>query len=257
MMQLENIVLKKQQNIATITINHPPVNAWDWATIQDFEKALDTVENDQEVRVVIITGAGDKCFSAGFDVSDAGNSQKTSPKARELWRRIDRFPKPVIAAINGYALGGGLELAMCCQFRIMVEAPEARVGLTELNLGIIPGWGGTQRLPLLVGKAKALDMILFSKKIGATEAREAGLVNHVSAPGRLMEDALALAEKLAKRPPIAVSCVLRSIAAGTYEGLDAGLKVEEEGSKIVGQSEDCKEGFSAFLKKREPKFKGK
>lgn len=256
-MQLENIILTKQKYLAIIAIDHPPVNAWNWATMQDFEKALDDVENDHNVRVVIITGAGEKCFSAGFDVSDAGNSHKTSPKARELWRRIDRFPKPVIAAINGYALGGGLELAMCCQFRIMVDAPEAMVGLTELNLGIIPGWGGTQRLPLLVGKAKALNMILFSRKIGATEALEAGLIDQVSTPGQLMDDALALAEKLAKRPPVAVNCVLRSIAAGAYEGLDAGLKVEEEGSKTVGQSEDCKEGFSAFLEKRKPVFKGK
>jgi enoyl-CoA hydratase/carnithine racemase len=139
----------------------------------------------------------------------------------------------------------------------MVNTPEAMVGLTELNLGIIPGWGGTQRLPLLVGKAKALDMILFSRKISATEALEAGLVNQISAPGHLMEDARALAEKLAARPPLAVSCVLRAIAAGAYEGLDAGLKIEEEGSQIVGQSEDCKEGFSAFLEKREPVFRGK
>ncbi len=256
-MQLDNIILTKQKYMATITINHPPVNAWNWATMQDFEQALDAVENDSDVRVVILTGAGEKCFSAGFDVSDAGNAHQTSPKARQLWRRIDRFPKPVIAAINGYALGGGLELAMCCQFRIMVNTPEAMVGLTELNLGIIPGWGGTQRLPLLVGKAKALDMILFSRKISATEALEAGLVNQVSTPGRLMDDARALAEKLATRPPLAVSCVLQAIAAGTYEGLDAGLKVEEEGSKIVGQSDDCKEGFSAFLEKRKPEFKGK
>ena len=256
-MKLKNIILTKKNFIGIITLNHPPVNAWNWATMQDFERALDDVENDHDVRVVIITGAGEKCFSAGFDVSDTANAPKTSPKARQLWRRIDRFPKPVIAAINGYALGGGLELAMCCQFRIMVNAPEAMVGLTELNLGIIPGWGGTQRLPLLVGKTKALEMILFSKKIGATEALEAGLVNQLSAPGRLMDDTLALAEKLAKRPPLAVSCILRSIAAGTYEGLDAGLKVEEDGSRFVGQSEDCKEGFSAFLEKREPVFKGK
>jgi len=256
-MELENIILEKKKHIGIMTINPPPVNAWNWATMQDFEKALDAFENDQVVRVVIITGAGEKCFSAGFDISDAGNAHKTSPKARELWRRIDRFPKPVIAAINGYALGGGLELAMCCQFRIMVDAPEAKVGLTELNLGIIPGWGGSQRLPMLVGKAKALDMILFSRKISATEALEAGLVNQVSTTGRLMDDTLAFAEKLAKRPPVAISCVLRAIAAGAYEGLDAGLKVEEEGSQTVGQSEDCQEGFSAFLEKREPEFKGK
>jgi enoyl-CoA hydratase/carnithine racemase len=255
-MQIENVILAKAEFLATVTINHPPVNAWNWATMQDFERVLDDVENDHSVRVVIITGAGDKCFSAGFDISDADNAHKTSPKARELWRRIDRFPKPVIAAINGYALGGGLELAMCCQFRIMVNTPEAMVGLTELNLGIIPGWGGTQRLPLLVGKAKALDMILFSKKISATEALEAGLVNQISAPDQLMDDVLAFAEKLAKRPPVAVSCVLQAIAAGAYEGLDSGLKVEEKGSKHVGQSEDCKEGFSAFLEKRKPEFRG-
>lgn len=225
--------------------------------MREFEKALDDVEKDQNVRVVIITGAGEKCFSAGFDVGDAANAEKTSPKARQLWRRIDRFDKPVIAAINGYALGGGLELAMCCHFRIMVDTPQAMVGLTELNLGIIPGWGGTQRLPMLVGKTKALEMILFSKKMSAAEALAAGLVNQLSAPGKLMADAIALAEKLAERPPVAVGCVLRSMAAGIYEGLDAGLKVEEEGSKIVRESEDCKEGFTAFLEKRKPVFKGR
>lgn len=256
-MELENIILTKQAHVAVITINHPPVNTWNWATMQDFEKTLDSVEKDPDVRAVVITGSGEKCFSAGFDVSDVGNAHKTSPKARELWRRIDRFPKPVIAAINGHALGGGLELAMCCQFRIMVDTPEARVGLTELNLGIIPGWGGTQRLPLLAGKAAALNMILFSRKLDAAEALEAGLVNQISQPDRLMDDAMAFAEKLAKRPPIAVSCVLKAMAAGAYEGLDAGLKTEEEGSVLVGQSEDCKEGFSAFLEKREPVFKGK
>lgn len=256
-MELENIIVTNKETISIITINHPPVNAWNWATIQAFEKALDAVETDQNVRVVIITGAGDKCFSAGFDVGDAGNADKASPKARELWRRVDRFAKPVIAAINGYALGGGLELAMCCQFRIMVNAPQAMLGLTELNLGIIPGWGGTQRLPLLVGKTKALEMILFSKKVSAIEALEAGLVNQLSAPGQLMDDALALAEKLAERPPVAVRCVLQAIAAGAYEGLDPGLKVEEKGSKIVRQSEDCKEGFKAFLEKRKPIFKGR
>jgi enoyl-CoA hydratase/carnithine racemase len=256
-MKLENIILTKKNTIGIITINHPPVNAWNWATTREFEKAVDEVEQDQNVRVVIITGAGKKCFSAGFDVSDAGNAQKTSPKARELWRRIDRFAKPVIAAINGYALGGGMELAMCCQFRIMVNEPEAMLGLTELNLGLIPGWGGTQRLPLLVGKTKALEMILLSQKIGAAAALKAGLINQLSTPDRLMDDTLALAEKLAERPPLAVRYVLKSMAAGTYEGLDEGLKVEEQGSKIVRQSEDCKEGFSAFLEKRRPAFKGR
>ena len=255
-MELENIKVEKKDHIAVITIDHPPANAWNMATMLDFEKAVDDVENDKDVRVVVLTGAGEKCFSAGFDVSDAANSNVTSPKGRELWRRIDRFPKPVIAAINGFALGGGLELALCCQFRIMADGPKVMLGLTELNLGIIPGWGGTQRLPLVVGKAKALDMMLFSRKIGAKEALEIGLVNQIAAPENLMQDVLAFAGKLAQRPPIAVSCVLKAIAAGSYKGLDEGLRVEAEGSQVVGKSKDCVEGFSAFLEKRDPVFTG-
>ncbi|MBW2613464.1 MAG: enoyl-CoA hydratase/isomerase family protein [Deltaproteobacteria bacterium] len=255
-MELENIKLEKKDHIALITIDHPPANAWNLATMLDFEKVVDDVEADKDVRVVILTGAGEKCFSAGFDVSDAANSHETSPKGRELWRRIDRFPKPVIAAINGFALGGGLELALCCQFRIMADAPKVMLGLTELNLGIIPGWGGTQRLPLVVGKARALDMMLFSKKIGAKEALDIGLVNQISTPENLMKDVFEFAGKLAQRPPIAVGCVLKAIAAGSYEGLDEGLRIEIEGSKTVGESKDCIEGFTAFLEKRAPVFKG-
>ncbi len=146
---------------------------------------------------------------------------------------------------------------MCCQFRIMADGPKVMLGLTELNLGIIPGWGGTQRLPLIVGKAKALDMILFSKKINAKEALEIGLVNQISPPEKLMEDVFEFAEKLAQRPPIAVSCVLKAIAAGSYEGLDEGLAIETKGSAVVGQSSDCIEGFTAFLEKRDPVFTGK
>lgn len=255
-MELENIKIEKKDHIALITIDHPPANAWNLATMLDFEKVIDDVENDKDVRVVILTGAGEKCFSAGFDVSDAANGPKTSALGRDLWRRIDRFPKPVIAAINGFALGGGLELALCCQFRIMADAPKVMLGLTELNLGIIPGWGGTQRLPLVVGKARALDMMLFSKKIGAQEALEIGLVNQISTPKSLMADVYAFAGKLAQRPPIAVSCVLKAIAAGSYEGLDEGLRVENEGSRTVSQSKDGVEGFTAFLEKRDPVFTG-
>jgi len=225
-MNYENIILEKRGNVSIVTINHPPANAWNLATMEEFEKVIDTLEQDKEPRVIIITGAGEKSFSAGFDVSDAANASKTSPKGKALWTRIDRFSKPIIAAINGFAFGGGLELAMACHFRIMVDHPKVTVGLTELNLGIIPGWGGTQRLPLLVGRSKALDMILFSKRIGAQEAMKIGLVNQVCAPGKLMEDALAFAQKLAERPPIAISCVLKAMAAGVYEGLEQGLRVE-------------------------------
>jgi enoyl-CoA hydratase/carnithine racemase len=252
----KNIILEKRENISIVTINHPPANAWNLVTMEEFEKVIDAVEQDKETRVVIITGAGEKSFSAGFDVSDAANAAKTSPKGKALWTRIDRFPKPIIAAINGFAFGGGLELAMACHFRIMVDHPKVTVGLTELNLGIIPGWGGTQRLPLLVGRSTALDMILFSKRIGAQEAMKIGLINQISAPGKIIEDALAFAQKLAERPPIAVSCVLKAMAAGLYEGLEQGLRVEDEGTARVSQSKDCIEGFTAFLEKRQPIFKG-
>ncbi len=256
-MEFENIILEKKEHIAIVTLDHPPVNAWDLGTAQDFKKAIADVENDENIRVVIITGGGEKSFSAGFDIKDAANGEKIGEIVRALWVRIDRFPKPVIAAINGFAMGGGLELALCCQFRLMADAPEVTVGLTELNLGIIPGWGGTQRLMRVVGKAKALDMILFSKRIGAREALEIGLINKASAPEKLMNEALEFANVLAQRPPIAVGCVLKAISAGEYEGIEQGLKVENDGTKTVSQSEDCIEGFTAFLEKRKPVFKGK
>ena len=256
-MAYNNLVIEKKDHIAILTLNHPPVNAWNLGLMEDFEKAVDEIENDSEVRVLILTGAGEKCFSAGFDVSDAANSHITSPKGRDIWTRLDRFSKPVIAAINGFAMGGGLELALSCHFRIMIDDPKATVGLTELNLGIIPGWGGTQRLTRIVGKAKALDMILFSKRIDAKEALSIGLINQVSTKDKLMDDAIAFAEVLAKRPPLAVGAVLRAVSAFDYNGLEAGLKVEEEGSAIVAKSKDCVEGFTAFLEKREPVFTGK
>ena len=256
-MSYDNLTLEKKDHIAILTLNHPPVNAWNLGLMEDFEKAVDEIENDSEVRVLILTGAGEKCFSAGFDVSDAANSHITSPKGRDIWTRLDRFSKPVIAAINGFAMGGGLELALSCHFRIMIDDPKATVGLTELNLGIIPGWGGTQRLTRIVGKAKALDMILFSKRIDAKEALSIGLINQVSTKDKLMDDAIAFAEVLAKRPPLAVGAVLRAVSAFDYNGLEVGLKVEEEGSAIVAKSKDCIEGFTAFLEKREPVFTGK
>jgi enoyl-CoA hydratase/carnithine racemase len=254
--EYENIILEKRDRISTIFINHPPVNAWNLATLEDFEKALNEVEHDKETRVVIITGSGEKYFSAGFDVTDTANASKSGPKGRDLWMRVDRFSKPVIAAINGFALGGGLELAMACHFRIMADDPSVTVGLTELNFGIIPGWGGTQRLPRLVGLAKALDMILFSKRISAHEALEVGLVNGVSLPGKLMVDVLDFAKTLAERPPIALGYVLKAISAGVYGGLEQGLKVEADGAELVRGTKDRIEGFNAFLEKRAPVFKG-
>ena len=254
---MDRILIEKKDHIAVLTINHPPANTWDLETMEDFEKAVDNVAHDSDIWVVVITGSGEKCFSAGFDVKDAANGHITGPKGRKLWTKLDRFEKPVIAAINGFALGGGLELALSCHFRIMADGPKVFTGLTELNLGIIPGWGGTQRLTQVVGKAMAMDMILFSKTVNAKEALEMGLVTKITPPEKLMEEALAFAASLAKRPAIAVGCVLKAISSGIYEGLDKGLMVEEEGSARVMSSDDCREGFTAFIEKRPPVFTGK
>jgi enoyl-CoA hydratase/carnithine racemase len=253
---LTEILLEKTGQIGKIILDHPPANAWNLAAMKSFKNALDQVENDPEVRAVIITGAGEKFFSAGFDVSDPADPAETSHMGRTLWKRVDRFSKPTIAVINGYALGGGLELAMACHFRLMIDSPNVSLGLTELNRGIIPGWGGTQRLPRLVGRAKALDMILFSRRIGSQEALASGLVNEVKPAGELMNSAIELAEALARRPPIAVRCVLEAMAAGLYEGLEAGLRVEEQGAITVRGTRDRAEGFAAFREKREPVFTG-
>jgi enoyl-CoA hydratase/carnithine racemase len=256
-MTQKNIHLEKKDAIRIITIDHPPANAWNLATTQEFEQVLDRVERDPDTRVVVITGAGEKCFSAGFDVSDTDNASQTNRLICELWTRVDRFSKPTIAAINGLALGGGCELAIACHFRIMVDHPKAKIGLPELNLGVIPGWGGTQRMSRLIGKARALDLILFSKVLKAPEALGIGLVNQLSTPGQLMDDALKFAGRLAERPPIAVSYVLKAMAVGDYEGIDAGLKVELESAQTLVQTEDAREGLTAFLEKRDPVFTGK
>lgn len=245
------------RQIAVVRIDHPPANTWDLETLVQFEDAMDRVAADRDLRVAVITGSGEKCFSAGLDVTDSVNAADISDKARKTWRKIDRFSKPVIAAMNGHALGGGLELALGCHFRVLVDSPKVMVGLTELDIGIIPGWGGTQRLARIVGRGKALEMILLSSRLNPRQALEVGLVNQLAAPGELMTITLALARQLADRPPIAVKWVLDAMAAGLYEGLDAGLGIEANGSAAVRVTEDRNEGFAAFLEKRKAVFKGK
>ena len=253
-MAYENIVLEKKGYIGVLTLNRPPANSVNLATLEEIDGALDELESDKGMRVVIITGAGEKGFSAGFDVSDAANADKVGPRGQEVWTKVDRLSKPVIAAINGYAFGGGCELALACTFRLMIEG--AKIGLTELNLGIIPGWGGTQRMPRVVGKAKALELILFSKRLTAAEALEIGLVDRVTTSDEFMKEIFGFAAILAKRPPLAVSAVLKAVNAGLEHGLDEGTKVEMEGSRQVAKSKDAIEGFTAFFEKREPAFKG-
>lgn len=255
-MAYQNLLVEKSQNVCLITLNHPPVNAWNLAMMEEFEAAVTAADADNDIRVLVITGAGEKCFSAGFDIKDAANALKISSIGKALWTRLDRFSKPVIAAINGFALGGGFELTLSCHFRIMVDNPKATVGLTELNLGIIPGWGGTQRLTRLAGRSKALEMILFSKRLNAQEALALGLINATASAETLLDETMAMARILAGRPPLAVASVLKAMTALDYEDMTAGLKAEHEGNLVVAESKDRLEGFTAFLEKRDPVFKG-
>ncbi|MCG8634221.1 MAG: enoyl-CoA hydratase-related protein [Desulfobacterales bacterium] len=256
-MELENIILEKKDQIALLTLNHPPVNTFNLSTLKDMEKAVEEVENDSGCRVMIITGGGKKGFSAGFDVSDAANGDEMLVRGHQLWRKIELFPKPVIACLNGFAFGAGCELALCCHFRIMENKAGSKIGLPELNLGMIPAWGGTQRLPRLVGKPKALEMILFSKKVTPEEALEIGLVSQVAQEGMALEDSMALASVIVKRPPIAVAGALKTIGMSLDVGIDEGLRAEMEEMKRIQKSADLIEGFQAFMEGREPEFQGK
>ena len=254
-MDYKTITIETKDHVCLLTINRLPVNAVNMELRVDFDNALNEIENDKDIRVLVITGSGDRAFSAGWDLKDIANAKK-GPDASDMWTRIDRFPKPVIAAINGFAFGGGCELAMACHFRFMTDSAGAKIGLTELNLGIIPGWGGTQRMTRLVGRSKAMDMMFFSRRLTALEAKEIGLIDRVCKSNELMNEVMDFATELSTRPPIAVSCVLKCITTGMDKGIDEGLKAEKESTEIVSQSEDAKEGVTAFLQKREPEFKG-
>jgi len=255
-MAYENLDIQIDNSIATVTINRPPVNSVNLATIQEMDKALDELAENKDVRVIILTGSGEKSFSAGFDVSDAANAAKAGEEGQRVWTKVFRYTKPVIAAVNGFAFGGGCELALACHFRLMSDAPKAKIGLTELNLGIIPGWGGTQRMTVLVGRTKALELMLFSKRLTAEEAFQIGLVDKVCAADKLLDEAREMASKLVNRPPLGVASVLKAVATGIDWGFDEGLKAELEGTKLVSGSQDAVEGFTAFFEKRDPVFKG-
>ena len=254
-MEYKNIIVSTSDFITTITLNRPPMNSVNLGIREEFFDAVNAIEKSKETRAVIITGAGEKGFSAGMDVSDIANITK-GPNGNEIMNAISRSTKPYIAAINGHALGGGCETAIACHFRIMADNPKAFIGLPEVNLGITPGWGGIQRLPRLIGKSKALDIILFSKRLSAQEALAIGLVDKVVPPADLMKEATALAAALAKRPPLAIAAVLEGMAVGLDKGFDEGLKLDMEWSKRLGQSKDAFEGMTAFLEKRTPKFIG-
>jgi enoyl-CoA hydratase/carnithine racemase len=248
-----------EERVATLTIDHPPVNALNQATLMELNEAVDEVIANPEVKAVVITGGGQMAFVAGADISEfpkiesMEQAKTVSQTVHAIYRKIECAPKPFIAAINGLALGGGLELAMACHMRIIGD--RAKVGQPEINLGIIPGWGGTQRLPRLVGSAKAIELILTGDAITAQEAFRLNLVNKVVPGGEVLKTARDLAKKISQKGAVAVQAALQSTVAGLQQPLDAGLALEAEEFSKVLVSEDAREGAMAFLQKRQPAFK--
>jgi enoyl-CoA hydratase/carnithine racemase len=257
-MAYENLIVEQKENIGIITLNRPPANPINLTVLNELDEVLTKWEKDKAVRAVIITGAGERGFSAGFDLKTAGtpDGEKAMSWGQEVFNHIEKYTKPVIAAINGFALGGGCELAMSCHFRIMLDSEKVFMGQPEIDRGIIPGWGGTQRLPRLVGKTKALEMLLLGTRANAPEALSIGLITRVSQPGQLMNDAQELAGTLAKKAPVAVQIILDAVTRGLETTTDQGVKIELEGSQRVSKTKDAMEGAIAFIEKREPHFTG-
>jgi enoyl-CoA hydratase len=257
----KTLIYEKKDNIGLLTINRPEkLNALSNELIEELARFLDAVQSDGEIRVLVITGAGEKAFVAGADIQelvdrDAILGRQVSRTRQEVFSRIENLPIPVIAAVNGYALGGGLELALACSIRICSE--KAQFGAPEVKLGIIPGDGGTQRLPRLVGLGRAMEMILTGDFIDAQEAFRIGLVNQVISHDELMNRAMGLAEKIAKRPPLAVRYAKEAVNRSQEGDTDSGYALESYLHALTCTTEDKKEGVQAFLEKRKGTFKGK
>lgn len=258
---MSNIKIEKNGSVEIITINRPDkLNALNKATIKELGDAVISAAASSEVTAIIITGSGEKAFVAGADISEFANYSAEEGKAlsqsghSNLFDLIENTQKPVIAAVNGFALGGGLELAMACHMRI--ASTNARMGLPEVSLGVIPGYGGTQRLAQLAGKGKAFEMISTAGMIKADEAYQFGLVNHVVDQENLMDKALEIAHQISKNSSVAIAAAIRAVNAGFEDGVNGFDKEIEEFGNCFG-TEDFKEGTTAFLEKRKPNFPGK
>jgi enoyl-CoA hydratase len=256
----ETIKVEKRGRVAVITVNRPDkLNALSSKVHSEGVAALDELKHDDDVRVVVITGAGEKSFIAGADISEFQDktpvTQRNAFTERSLFNSIDNFPKPVIAMVNGFCLGGGNELAMACDIRIASE--NARFSQPEINLGIMCGGGGTQRLPKLVGEGRALEMVLTGDMIDAATAERYGLVNHVYPSADLEAETMSLAEKIAEKAPIALQLSKEAVKFASRSNLDEGLCREVDLFAICFSTEDKKEGVAAFLEKRKPEFKGR
>ena len=260
MSEYEHLLVEIQEPVALITVNRPNrLNALSRATIKELQRALTEVQARPEVRALILTGAGDRAFIAGADIRelaelDALGAREYSRLGQDLFRQLELFSIPVIAAINGYALGGGLELAMACTLRIAAE--QAKLGLPEVKLGVLPGFGGTQRLPRLIPAGIALEMMLTGEPLTASEARQHGLVSRVVAAADLAAEAEKLAQRIAANAPLAIGFCLEAVRRGSEMGLDAALGLESNLFALACTTQDMKEGTRAFLEKRTPQFQG-
>jgi len=258
---MENVRTENKDGILIITIDRPKVlNALNAQTVDELRQAFVSAREDDSVKCVILTGAGEKAFVAGADISELAQmtpitGKNIAEKGQRTFLSIERFPKPVIGAINGFALGGGCELALACHIRIASE--KAQLGLPEVTLGIIPGYGGTQRMARLLGKGKALELILTGDRIGAAEAERIGLVNKVVPPEELMSVAEEMARKIASRGPLAVRAAVEAVMSGSEMPFAEGQFLEATLFGLLASTEDMKEGMAAFLEKRQANFKGK
>jgi len=260
-MTYENVKTELRDGILFLTVDRPKVlNALNAATVEEIYKVFADARDDDNVKAVIITGAGEKAFVAGADINELAQKtpmtgKETSERGQFIFSFIERFPKPVIAAINGFALGGGCELALACHIRVASE--RAQIGLPEVTLGIIPGYGGTQRMARLLGKAKALELICTGDRVGAAEAERIGLVNKVVPADQLMSAAKEMARKIMSRGPLAIRAAIEAVMSGSEMPMQEGQFLEATLFGLLCASEDTKEGMNAFLEKRPPRFKGK
>ena len=255
------VTVRDAEGVRTLTIDRPErLNALDRQTLEALDAAFAAAAGDEAVRVVVLTGAGPKAFVAGADIAemnqlDAIAAREFSLLGQRLMRRIERMPKPVLAAVNGFALGGGLELAMACHLRIAADS--ARMGQPEINLGLVPGFGGTQRLVRLCGRAAALELCLLGKPIDAARAQQLGLVNRVVPAAELESEVAALAGSLARAAPLALRAILDAVVIGGECALEEGLQFESAQFALLFATEDMREGTTAFLEKRAPQFRNR
>lgn len=258
---MSSIVVELKEYIAVITINRPEaLNAFNYDTLVELQTAIEEIRTNPDVRIVIFTGSGEKAFSVGADLKERKTLSDTEVrrniyKIGEVFSLIDQLPQPTIAAINGFAFGGGMELALACDFRI--ASTGTLMGLTETSLAIIPGAGGTQRLPRLIGQAKAMELILTAKRLSSEDALQFGLLNKVTERENLLQDCFELANQMLANGPLALQQAKFAIKQGMNGDLQTGLQIERKAYEVIIPTEDRLEALAAFAEKRKPNFKGK